>query len=120
MAAMDKAVALSLVAQEKAIAAALAATKEAILKAEDATERRFAGVNEFRATLSDQAAHFLSREEFEARREGIQKDITSVAERVGKLEVTIANIQGRATANAAIVAIAASAVVAALMQLIFR
>jgi hypothetical protein len=39
-----------------------------VTKAEIATERRFEGVNEFRATLSDQAAQFVTRREFESLR----------------------------------------------------
>jgi hypothetical protein len=39
---------------------------KAIEKAETATERRFEGVNEFRAQLSDQAARFVTRDELAA------------------------------------------------------
>ncbi len=38
----------------------------AIAKAESATEKRFEGVNEFRAQLSDQAARFITRDELAA------------------------------------------------------
>jgi hypothetical protein len=48
---------------ETALRAALAASEKAIGKAEVATERRFEGVNEFRQTLSDQAAQFMTRSE---------------------------------------------------------
>ncbi len=50
-------------AQEKAVAAALAAAKEAVTKAEAAAEKRFDSVNEFRNTLKDQTATFLTRGE---------------------------------------------------------
>jgi hypothetical protein len=40
--------------------------EKAIAKAETATERRFEGVNEFRAQLSDQAARFITRDELSA------------------------------------------------------
>jgi len=43
----------------------LAASEKAIIKAETATERRFDGVNEFRQTLTDQAAQFLTRDVFD-------------------------------------------------------
>jgi hypothetical protein len=36
--------------------------KEAVEKALEANEQRFASVNEFRATLSDQASHFVTRD----------------------------------------------------------
>jgi len=48
---------------EKSLTVALAASEKAILKAESATERRFDAVNEFRATLSDQAQQFVTRAE---------------------------------------------------------
>lgn len=50
-------------AQEKAVAAALAAAKEAVVKAEAASEKRFDSVNEFRNTLKDQTATFITRGE---------------------------------------------------------
>lgn len=45
------------------------AQQEALRTALDATERRFQGVNEFRATLSDQAATFATRDQVDALRE---------------------------------------------------
>jgi hypothetical protein len=45
---------------------AFAGAEKAILKAETATEKRFEGVNEFRAQLSDQAARFITRDELHA------------------------------------------------------
>jgi hypothetical protein len=50
---------------ETALRAALAASEKAISKAETATERRFESVNEFRQTLTDQAASFVTREVFD-------------------------------------------------------
>jgi len=44
---------------------AFASSDRAITKAETATEKRFAGVNEFRAQLTDQAATFMPRQEAE-------------------------------------------------------
>jgi len=43
--------------------AALAASEKAIEKAERANEKRFESVNEFRATLTDQAARFITRKD---------------------------------------------------------
>lgn len=57
---------------------ALAAADKAVTKAEIATEKRFEGVNEFRATLADQAARLLPREEAASKFENIQKDITAI------------------------------------------
>jgi len=47
---------------ESKVQAAFDSSQTAIQKAETATEKRFEGVNEFRAALSDQAAHFVTRE----------------------------------------------------------
>jgi hypothetical protein len=46
--------------------ATFAGAEKAIVKAEAATEKRFEGVNEFRAQLSDQAARFVTRDELAA------------------------------------------------------
>lgn len=55
---------------------------EAIRKAESATEKRFEGVNEFRHTLSDQAARFMSRDEAIARLDRHDADITAINKRL--------------------------------------
>lgn len=60
-------------AQQQAIAAALASVKEAIQKAENATERRFDSVNEFRQTLTDQATHFATRDQVETLKEDLNR-----------------------------------------------
>lgn len=59
-------------ASQSAIDKAMAASHEAINKAEIATEKRFDSVNEFRATLADQATHFLPRTEYAARHEDLE------------------------------------------------
>jgi len=53
------------VAQEQAVNNALTSAKEAVAKAENATEKRFDAVNEFRAQLADQARDFMPRKEAE-------------------------------------------------------
>ncbi len=45
---------------------AFSSAERAIAKAEAATEKRFEGVNEFRAQLTDQAARFVTRDELRA------------------------------------------------------
>ena len=54
-----------------AVQAALASAREAVNKAEAANEKRFAAVNEFRQTLSDQAATFPTRTEVAAQHAAI-------------------------------------------------
>lgn len=63
----------ALAAVKEATQAALTAAKEAVVKAENASEKRFEGVNEFRATLSDQAATFISRAEYDALKERMDR-----------------------------------------------
>lgn len=73
-------------AQSSAIAAALLAAEKAVSKAESASERRFEAVNEFRQTLSDQAATFMVRAEFEAFRESYAERLTGLMARIDKAE----------------------------------
>lgn len=58
------------------------AQQEAIAKLEIATEKRFEGVNEFRAQLADQAHTFMNRNE------SIQRH-DATAERIGALETRV-------------------------------
>jgi hypothetical protein len=75
-------------AQEGANRLALDAAEKAVLKAENAAERRFESVNEFRATLSDQAAQFVTRKEVEAL-------FVAVNGTLGRLEQGASNSAGR-------------------------
>jgi hypothetical protein len=52
---------------DKAVQAALASAEKAVNKAETADNKRFDSVNEFRSTLSDQAAQLMPRAESEIR-----------------------------------------------------
>lgn len=61
------------------------ASQTAIAKAEDATERRFESVNEFRAQLGSQTASFLPREVAEAQFAEIRRAIGDIAEKVNRL-----------------------------------
>lgn len=49
-------------AMKEQVAAAFESSQRAIDKADEATEKRFEGVNEFRAALSDQATRFVTTE----------------------------------------------------------
>jgi hypothetical protein len=75
---------------EKATTAALTTSEQAKLKAETATEHRFAGVNEFRSTLSDQAARFITKSEVELKLETFDSRHSAAnatnSERISKLE----------------------------------
>ncbi|MWA08720.1 hypothetical protein [Streptomyces sp. BA2] len=73
-------------AQTKAIEAALLAAKEAVIKAELANDKRFEGVNEFRQTLSDQAAQFMTRTESEAATSRNSERIQDLTDRLNRAE----------------------------------
>lgn len=66
----------------RAIAAASAAAERADTKADTALEKRLDGVNEFRATLADQAKQLASRVEVEA----LEKRVGELADRFNKTE----------------------------------
>jgi hypothetical protein len=91
MKSQEVAMSTALTAQQLAVAAAMASAKEAVTKAEIANEARFTSVNEFRATLSDQAATFITRTEHDV-----------LIERINRLEGRIDLKDGRgAGVNAA-------------------
>jgi hypothetical protein len=76
--------------QQRATDAALTSAKEAVLKAETAAERRFEGVNEFRATLADQAATLMPRAETEQR-------LRALTDRINDLALIVSQMQGHDT-----------------------
>lgn len=63
------------VAAEERTTLALTAADRAVVKAETATEKRFDAVNEFRATLADQAATLMPRAEAEIRLRSMSEQI---------------------------------------------
>lgn len=69
-------------AQEKAMQMALAEASKAVNKAEGATEKRFEGVNEFRAQLTDQARTFMPRAEAEIQMKAMAEAIEVLRSRV--------------------------------------
>jgi len=58
------------------------AAHEALQKAEISSEKRFESVNEFRRTLSDQAAHFVTRPDIDA----VNEKIAAISSRMDKSE----------------------------------
>ena len=65
-AAQQLAMQTALDAAKEAVNTAMVASEKAVIKAENAAERRFESVNEFRAQLADQARTFMPRTEAEA------------------------------------------------------
>ena len=66
-----------------------AAAHEATLKAEDATERRFESVNEFRASLADQEKLLLTRREYDAAHQTLAAATTEVARRLEAVSAVV-------------------------------
>ena len=62
------------------------ASDKAITKAEDATERRFQGVNEFRSAMSDQARLMMPRAEAEALQRNTESKIQAVLDKILAIE----------------------------------
>lgn len=75
-------------AQEKAVIAAMSSAERAVAKAETASEKRFDSVNEFRASMNDQAAKFIPRSEAEQR-------MQSISEKSDGLGIRLERIEGR-------------------------
>lgn len=75
---MDRRYEQRFIAQESASRAAMTAAQEAVHKAEVAAEKRFDSVNEFRATLADQASTLMPRAESTLRWEAVSERVTKI------------------------------------------
>jgi hypothetical protein len=73
-------------AQQKAVEAALASADRAVVKAEAASDKRFDSVNEFRKTLSDETATFLTRLEYEHEHKALYDKVQELTARVSASE----------------------------------
>ncbi len=83
-------------AMDEKTSLALTSSEKAVTKAEAATEKRFEGVNEFRAALADQAGLMFPRKEAEARFLEMEKKEESLSMELGKLrEAMSAGAGGR-------------------------
>jgi hypothetical protein len=71
------------------------AQKEAVTKAEVANERRFEGVNEFRAQLADQAGSFISRKESDATQLRNEAGLAALKETLADVKDRITRSEGR-------------------------
>jgi hypothetical protein len=82
--AQERAVGAAMAAQEKAVGAAMAAADRAVQKAETAADRRAEGQNEFRATLTDQAATFATKDAVQDVRVALGKDVAALNSRMDR------------------------------------
>src|SRR5688500_19776952 len=76
----------ALTAQKEQVAAALMSADRAVVKAETASEKRFDAVNEFRATLADQAAQLMPRSEAESRLQALGEKLGDLNDRINRSE----------------------------------
>jgi hypothetical protein len=76
---------------------ALTSSEKAVGKAEVATEKRFDSVNEFRSTLSDQAAHLLPRREADAKFSAYEDKLDDVKKEILSIQQSISVIAGAKT-----------------------
>lgn len=77
----EQAVKDALIAADKAVQAALKSAETAVNKAEVAAEKRFESVNEFRQTLTDQTASFVTQDRYD----GLAQQVTSLNSRVDNM-----------------------------------
>ncbi len=78
---------------------ALAGSEKAVTKAEAATEKRFDAVNEFRGTLSDQAASLLPRAEANANFRAYDEKIEEMKKQISALRETQTKSMGEKDAQ---------------------
>ena len=79
-------------AMKTAVDAALLSSDRAISKAEQATEKRFEGVNEFREALADQSATLLPRTEYSVQHKGLNDLLTLCTDRLAEHDKVITTI----------------------------
>lgn len=72
--------------QAEKVALALNAADKAVSKAEQATEKRFESVNEFRASLADQSATLITRAEFISKVEAVAEKLSDLTDRLNRAE----------------------------------
>lgn len=101
--ATDRLFTQALAAQKELIAAIQLAADKAVGKAEAANEKRFDGVNEFRAALTDQTAHFMPRPEVESRFSAMSEKLNTAIQRAA---VDDGRVKGMASAWAVFLAVA--------------
>jgi hypothetical protein len=86
LAEMDRRFVAALLAQDKAVQIAMVASEKAVDKAETAAARRFESVNEFRGQLTDQAATFLGRVEYNSAHQALVEKIGDMSARIDRME----------------------------------
>ncbi len=86
VAALDRFCQSSFTQSKERIDLALAAADKAVAKAEIATDKRFEGVNEFRAALVDSNALFMPRKEFQVQHDSLSAKVSLLTDVVTRME----------------------------------
>lgn len=80
---------LQIAALKELTLARFEAAGEAVTKAEVASEKRLDSVNEFRAQLSDQAATFLTRREYEGAHKAALDSVAELRRQITEMSATV-------------------------------
>lgn len=80
--------------QANAVRTALASAEKAVEKANIAADKRFEGVNEFRGQLTDQAATFLSRAEYQAKHDALVSKVDDAVARLDRSQGKSMGVSG--------------------------
>ena len=103
---IDKIISTRLDGVEKAVITALNSADRAVNKSEEATEKRFESVNEFRSALSDQTRSFIPRSEYSVQHKSVVDAIEAIGARVSTIEtVGVTKQQGISTLGAFVVGV---------------
>ena len=86
-------------AMDKQVKAAFESSQRAIDKADQATEKRFEGVNEFRSALSDQATRFVTNDQLHAMGDKLESASQRNREDIGKLTTRMNLREGEDTGS---------------------
>lgn len=81
--------------QDSVVKAAMEASDRALSKAEAAIEKRFDNVNEFRATLADQAALLMPRQEYSVQHQALVDKVDLNENRINQLVTEVAGMAAR-------------------------
>ena len=73
------------------VSAALASSEKAIIKAEVADNKRFDSVNEFRATLADQAERLLPRGEYSVQYAALVEKMEDTSAKIDAINLVLTN-----------------------------
>ncbi len=105
-------------ASKDAIAIALKGNNEAVGLALKALDDRLKVMNEFRATISDNAAHFLTKSENDTLTNSLQGRLDRQDTAIKELQLANAEVKGKASVNLVIIGFIVSVLVGVVGQIV--